>query len=403
MFQKLVPSKYHFFTRFKDLDEIDLKIIFTMLKECPEGPRNIRKISAELNLPQQTVNYRVLRFTNRDFVRFRAVVNEKLLGLTNYAVLATVKPGLLLENKTGSAVNAGTFLTCYPVWRVLEEVVGGESHGFFVQYSIPFGKEDDLKLFLSELEKIGCVKQVHDFCEVTESSFNRPSLNSYLAIREAVKQRRKVSFNWQKWADDFDEAKEGTLPEEMTQTKRIAISYEHLLVLFHLERNLREKFVNIARSMEEPSRKVVKWYNEIVERNLIEGCRAEIYAVDPLTSMHLVTKFEFADESALRKFVSQLNEIPYLVTYQKLTRRNALYMHLTIPTYEYSDFRNAFEKLSRKNILLDVKQYLGNYYSKFDNIMLYEAFSKTESNWAFSFELVQEALKRRLDDTQFRF
>lgn len=403
-FKELIPSMYHYFTTFKELDETDLKIIFAMAQECPEGPRNVRKISEKLGLPQQTVNYRVLRFGHQDLVRFRAIVNEALLGLTNYAVVATAKPGLLRENKKGDAVNAGTFLTCYPVWRLLEEVHGGDSHGFFVQYSIPREKENDLKLFLKELKKIGCIMKVDDFCRVTPSRFNRPSLDLYRAIRKAVEQGRSVSFDWEKWGDEFDKAEEAILPEETTPISRISFSYEHLLVLFHLERNLREKFVDIAKSMGEPSAKVTEWFREVLRRHLIESCRVEIYPIDPVTSMHLVLKLNFNNEVALNKFISHLNGIPYPVTYQKVAQKNIVFAHMMIPPTEYFDFHNVVETISRRqDIISNFSLYLSNYYAKFDNIMLFKTFSKKDNKWLFSFEVIRKELKRLLDDTKFKF
>lgn len=404
-FEELIPSTFHYFKKFKELDETDLEIIFAMLKECPDGPRNIRKIARKLMLPQQTVNYRVLRFDAKDLVRFCAITNESLLGLTNYVVTATVKTGLLYENKKGGAVNAGTFLTCYPVWRLLEEIHGGPTHGFFVQYSIPRKKENDLKLFLDELKKIECILKVNEFCKVTGSYYSIPSLDLLLRIRKAVARGQPISFNWEKWADDFDRAKEATLPEETTKgTRRVSFSYKDLLTLFHLERNLREKFVDIAKLVKEPSTKIAKRYKEILRDHLITGCRVDIYPVDPISSIHLLLKLDFANETTLRKFVSHLNETPYPATYQKMAEKDSLFLHMTIPSPEYFDFHNTFEALNRRQgIIRDISLYISHFYAKFDNIKLFEAFSTEDNKWAFSIDVMRKALNRLLKDTKFEF
>lgn len=404
-FEELIPSAFHYFQKFKELDETDLEIIFAMAKECPDGPRNIRKIAQKLMLPQQTVNYRVLRLDAKDLVRFCAIINETLLGLTNYAVIATVKPGLLYESKKGGAVNAGTFLTCYPVWRLLEEIHGGFTHGFFVQYSIQQKKEGDLKLFLDELKKIGCILKVNEFCRTTQSYHNVPSLEVYLRIRKAVAQGQPVSFNWEKWADDFDEAEEAALPDETTEkTRKISFSYKDLLTLFYLERNLREKFVDIAKSVGERSIKVAERYKTIIRNHLVTGCRVEICPVEPISSIHLLLKLDFDNGTVLRKFVSHLNEIPYPATYQKVAEKNSLFLHTLIPSPEYFDFHNAFEALNRRQgIIHTITLYMSHFYAKFDNIELFKAFSRRNNKWEFSIDVMRKALNRLLKETRFEF
>jgi DNA-binding Lrp family transcriptional regulator len=391
--------------KFKELDETDLEIIFTMAKICPDGPRNARKIAQKLSLPQQTVNYRVLRYDTKDLVRFCAIIDESLLGLSKYVVIATVKPGLLYENKKGEGINAGTFLTSYPLWRVLEEIHGGPTHGFFVQYSIPQGKENDLELFLDELKKIGCIMEVNEFCKVTGPYHSVPPLELLLNIRKAVAQGHSVSFNWEKWAEDFELAEEAIFPEETTERRsNISFSYEDLLILFSLERNLREKFIDIAKLVGEPATKIINRYKWIVRHNLIKSCRIDFCPIDPISSMHLLLKLDFVDGSTLRKFVSHLNETPYPANYQKVAKKDRLFLHIIIPTQEYFDFHNAFEALNRRQgIIHTISLYVSNFYAKFDNIELFEAFSKKDNKWVFSIDDTRKALHRLVKDTNFKF
>jgi DNA-binding Lrp family transcriptional regulator len=404
-FEELIPSAFHYFGKFKELDDTDLEIIFTMAKECPDGPRNVRKIARKLVLPQQTVNYRVQRFDAKDLVRFCAIINESLLGLTNYVVIATVKPGLLYENKKGQAINAGTFLTCYPVWRRLEEIHGGSTHGFFAQYSIPHEKENDLKMFLDELKRIGCIMRVNEFCRVTQSYHNVPSLSVLLSIRKAISQGQSVSFNWEKWAEDFDTTKETTLTEETTKrTPRISFSSQDLLLLFHLERNLRGKFVEMAKSLGEPSNKVARQYKEILRHGLITRCRVDICPVEPKSAIHLLLKLDFANNTTSRKFISHLNEIPYPATCQKVVENNSLFLQIMIPSPEYFDFHNTFEALNRRQeIIRAFDLYVSHFYAKFENIELFETFSQKDNKWAFSIDTMRKALDRLLRSTKFQF
>lgn len=410
-YEQVIPSKSSYFEQFKELDDVDLSIIFEMAKS-PDSPRNVRRISQEIGLPQQTVNYRVQRFDKELLVRFRAVINETLVGLTNYLVMVTVKPGLVYvkpnPKEKQEKVDAETFLTCYPVWRLAEEVHGGSIHGFCVVYSIPAGKENDLNLFLEELKSIKCILNVDEFCRVTPSHYNTPRQELLQIIRKALARGETISFNWENWVDQFcegyDKGKETFLIEEMPR-RETSLGYEDLLVLFSLEGNLREKFVDIAKVAGEPSGKIAKRYKDILRHRLITQARVEIYPVDPISaSMHLATKIDFVNGTALRRFVANLDEIPYPAICQKALGKDALFLHMIIPSYEYVDFHNTFEALNRRlGIIRNVDLYVSTYYSKFDNFALYEAFSKEENAWAFSKGVILQALHRLIIDTQFRF
>jgi DNA-binding Lrp family transcriptional regulator len=404
--QAIIPSKLDYFKKFKELDDVDLNIIFEMAKG-PDSPRNVRKISQEIGLPQQTVNYRVQRFDKEGLVRFRAVINETLLGLTNYIVMVTVKPGLVYvkpKPKKQEKLDAETFLTCYPVWRLAEEVHGGSVHGFCVIYSIPPEKENDLKLFLEELKSIECISNVDEFCKVTPSHYNIPRQELLQLIRKAITRGEPISFNWENWVDQFDKGKEALLMEGAPKNE-IPLRYEDLLLLFSLEGNLREKFVDIAKVAGEPSGKIAKRYRDILRYRLITRCRVEIYPVDPVAvSMHLTARIDFVNGTVLKRFVANLDEIPYPAICQKAIGKDVLFLHAIIPSYEYVDFHNTFEALSRRlGIIRNVDLYISTYYSKFDNIALYEAFSKEENTWAFSKDVILQALHRLIDDTRFRF
>jgi len=402
-FEQVIPSKFYYFKKFGEFTELDFKIVFAMLKGGPDGPRNVSRIAKELRLSQQTVNYRVQRFDTEDLVRFRAVINEPLLGLSNYAVIATVRPGLTYDNKEGTAINAGTFMTCYPIWRLLMAVHGAATHGFFALYSIPPKKESDLRTFFDELKKVKCTMRVDEFCKVTQSYYNTPPLESYLEMREAIARNQPVSFDWEKWGCDFDEAAEAVMPEERAEVQ-VPFTYEDLLIIFYLEKNLRERFVDMTKSVGESSSKIARRYEELLKCRLIIGCRAEIYPVNPATSMYFTLKLDFVNGVALRKFVSHLDKVPYPVAYQKVIGEETIFLHVIIPSYEHFEFYNVFELLNRRQeIISNVNLYVSNYLSKLDNIALYQAFSRDKKEWAFSKDTVFRALHKLIDDTRFKF
>lgn len=405
LYEVVIPSPADYFRKFGKLDELDLKIIFAMAREGPDGPRNISRIASKLKLPKQTVNFRVHRFDRGDLVRFRAILDEPYLGLANYTVIANVRPDLFYEDEKGKAINAGTFLTCYPVWRYLAGVHGTEP-GFFVVYSIPPDKESDLRLFLDKLTEIRCIKPEVDFLRTTQEHFNNPLLNSYIRIKKKIERNQRVTFDWRAWTNTLDKATEADVPQErsLAEAHKVSFTYEDLLVLFHLEQNLRSKFVDIARSVDEPSSKVSNRYREILQSDLIRGCRFEVYPIDPTSSVYLTLKLELANEVALRKLISHLNEVPYPISFRKVIGKNTLFLHAMIPPYEYFDFTNALAFLSRhQKTVLSENLYRGSLQTKFINIGLYETFSKDENKWAFSKDVVLQALDRLIVRTGFEF
>jgi DNA-binding Lrp family transcriptional regulator len=259
-----------------------------------------------------------------------------------------------------------------------------------------------LKLFLDELKESGCIVDVSEFWRVSQSYHNTPSRELLLHIRKALSRGQLISFNWEKWVEDFDEVEEATLPEE--KIRRIPFSYEDLLTLFQLEQNLRIKFVDMAKIVGESSAKIAKRYRDILRKRLVIGCRVDISPVDPLSAVHLLLKLDFTNGVMLRKFVSRLNQLPYPVTYQKLIEEDSILLHTMVPSPEYFDFHNSLEALNRgQGITRAISLYISHFYAKFDNIKLFEAFSRRNNKWAFSIDVMRRALNRLLKDTRFQF
>lgn len=402
LYERVVPTPYDYFEKLESLDELDLDIILEMIKGGPNATRNVKKIAEKLNKPQQTVNYRVNRFDIQDLVRFRATVDEEAIGLSNFIVMVDCDVGSLYENKRSTAVNASTFLTCYPVWRFGAGIDGGSMHGVFLVYTIPQGKRKDLELFLLELEEKNFIVGVKEIHPATRQFFNLSDVRFYNQALRAAQQRGKALFNWEDWARTFGEATESRiLDRPREETKVPSLEYNDLLVLYHLEQNLRKSFIDMGKAIGESSVTISKRYSKLLQYGAIVGGRAEIYPSDPSTALYPLLKLEMTQGSALRKFISILNRIPYKVVFQKAKGKNTIFLRTMIPSYEFFDFNNAFETLNNLYRVIASKElYLGSHYTRADNIALYLPFSKEKNTWMFSSDIMSRELQQLIESAR---
>ena len=205
--------------KFGRLDSLDFRIIKAMIK-C--GVYNVQRLTSEVEAPQQTISYRIRRLDKGDLVRFRALIDEKKLGLRSYSVLASAPIGK--EDPSGVA------LTSFPLWRYLA-VVDGWKLGNYVRYTIPQDKERDLTTFLSELRRRELVSD-YEICETDSPCYPLLDLDFY------ARKQPTLTFNWEDWARNLDSFS-STETQKEDNDKRAEFDLIDLVILRCLELNAR--------------------------------------------------------------------------------------------------------------------------------------------------------------------
>lgn len=384
-YRELIPHIVSYWEKFKDLDTLDFQIIETM---CKIGVRNLSKVAIPTGIPQQVLSYRVKRFGKKELVRFRTIINEAKLGLKSYVAVANVLPQKL---ETGSEA-----MTCFPLWRYLA-LVDGWKRGNYVRYVVPPDREKDLKAFLDEVQKRRIILD-YDIFSTTSPMYPFPNLNFY------AKPKGIPIFNWDKWLKDIDLLEPEKLEEPSKYGDAVFDLYD-LIILRCLEINARTKFRNIAHEIaeilgeEDHSRFVPlvtrRFHQHIIRQGLIRGYRAYVFPNPGPSVLFLIYYLKFESESCLKKFLSGLKYFPYITVYQKVLYDNALFIHLVIPVYEYSNMKQALTMLGEIGYLKDAHLLLADIVqASWDNVELYQMYK--DGGWSFSYGIALDALEKKV-------
>jgi DNA-binding Lrp family transcriptional regulator len=384
-YERLIPSMIDYAQKFRLLDQLDFKIIRTMLKQ---GVCNLSRVAKDLNCPQQTVSYHVKRFDDQDLVRFRALIDEPKLGLKSYSVTACAPIGR--EQVSGRA------LTSFHLWRYLA-IVDGWKRGNFVRYAIPQDKEQDLVAFLKELERR---ELISDF-EIAATS---APVYATLDLDFYSRTDRILTFEWQKWVQNLD-----SLSTEKTGAK---VSYEKsefdlidLIILRCLEVNARttqRKIVaEISRILgDKDAKKFIPLVSRRIRKSiepkgLISGYRAYLFPNEDPSASLVMFYLVFTNRLGLEKFLAALNSLPYNSAYERTVDRDALFLRLIIPAYECTAMRKSFRSLAEQGYLKDAHLFFGEIpKGTWDNVEIYRMFK--DNTWNFSYGAALEMLEKTL-------
>lgn len=369
--------------KFRLLDPVDFKIIEAMYEH---GFSNLSKLSTSIGVPKQTVSYHSIKLDKQDIVRFRALVDEPKLGLKSFTVIASTPLGK--EDVSSRA------MTCFPIWRYLA-IMDGWKRGNYVRYVIPPDRERDLNTFLNDVKNRNLIS---DFQTVSTTGPYYPLLNlGFYSKREGF-----PLFDWDKWVDDFDTFQEEELVEPANYEK-IKLDLYDLIILRCLEINARtnqRKIVKeIARILKdrEDARLVSlvsrRMRDITTHRGLIRGYRAFLVPNPISATLLLMYHLAFTNSASLRKFATGLSHLPYNTGYEKILKRDELFVRFMMPSHEASNIWKLIVELAKRGHLKESHLFWGDLANKtWDNVEIYQMF-KGET-WNFSYGMAAEALER---------
>jgi DNA-binding Lrp family transcriptional regulator len=372
-----------YYKQFGKLDSLDLKIIKALHKD---STRKVDELAKELNVPQQTLSYRLGRFGKKDLVRFRAVINEAKLGLKSYIVLGTAK--------IGKEDYSSSIMTCFPLWRYLA-IVDGWRHGNYVRYIIPPDKETDLKAFLEELKNRDIILN-YEIIPTTTPKYPLLNLNFY------SKHEGTPVFDGKKWLADFDSFEEKSVEESVGYIKA-KFDIHDLLILRCLEINARMKHRKIAKEMaivlgEKNCRKFIslvsrRMTNVVKKQGFIGTYRTYIFPNPGPTVLFLIYHLNFANSHGLKKFIGGLSYLPYNTAYQRVLQRDELFVHMAIAVYDYSHIQEVIARLGETGDLKESHLLLGDLtQATWDNVGIYQMYKN--GAWNFSYGVAFKMLEK---------
>ncbi len=383
----LLPSMAEYAKKFGRLDSLDFKIIKAMLKH---GVNNVQRLTKEVEAPQQTISYRIRRLDNEDLVRFRALIDETKLGLKSYSVLASTSIGK--EDPSGIA------LTSFPLWRYLA-VVDGWKLGNYVRYAIPQDKERDLTTFLDELRKRELISH-YEICETNSPRYPLLDIDFY------AKKQPALTFSWENWAGNIDSYANATTPiDEEDSGKRAEFGLVDLMILRCLELNARTTqrriVTEVAHALKEKdSHKFIPMVSRRIRKNikpqgLIKGYRVYLFPNQEYTVLLFMFYVEFSNRTGLEKFTSALTHLPYNTAYERILGKDAIFVRLVIPSFQFAEMRKSLTTLAEKGYVKDAHMFLLDLaHGTWDNVEMHQMFK--DGAWNFSYGAAVEMLENTL-------
>ena len=383
----LLPSMAEYAKKFGRLDSLDFKIIKAMLKQ---GVNNVQRLTKEVEAPQQTISYRIRRLDNEDLVRFRALIDETKLGLRSYSVLASTSIGK--EDLSGIA------LTSFPLWRYLA-MVDGWKLGNYVRYAIPQDKERDLTTFLEELRKRELISQ-YEICETNGPQYPLLDLDFY------AKKQPALTFSWENWAGNIDAyANAKTQRDEEESNRRAEFDLVDLIILRCLELNARTTqrriVTEVAHTLKEKdSRKFIPMVSRRIRKNinpqgLIKGYRVYLFPNQEYTVLLFMFYLEFSNGTSLEKFTCALSHLPYNTAYEKILGKDAIFVRLVIPSFQFAEMRKSLTTLAEKGYVKNAHMFLVDLaHGTWDNVEMHQMFK--DGAWNFSYGAAVEMLENTL-------
>jgi len=383
----ILPSMAEYAKKFGRLDSLDFNIIKAMLKH---GVNNVQRLTKEVEAPQQTISYRIRRLDNEDLVRFRALIDETKLGLKSYSVLASTSIGK--EDPSGIA------LTSFPLWRYLA-VVDGWKLGNYVRYAIPQDKERDLTTFLDELRKRELISH-YEICETNSPRYPLLDIDFY------AKKQPALTFSWENWAGNIDSYANATTPiDEEDSGKRAEFDLVDLMILRCLELNARTTqrriVTEVAHALKEKdSHKFIPMVSRRIRKNinpqgLIKGYRVYLFPNQEYTVLLFMFYVEFSNRTSLEKFTSALTHLPYNTAYEKILGKDAIFVRLVIPSFQFAEMRKSLTTLAEKGYVKDAHMFMLDLaHGTWDNVEMHQMFK--DGAWNFSYGAAVEMLENTL-------
>jgi len=322
------------------LDLVDIKILEGLAKY---GPRNIKRLAKELNIPRGTVLSRIKHLSSSSsfYLRLLTTVYHTNLGLKKAVVFAQATPGH--EELLFDCMKVNKFyiyLTrCY-----------GMFEGCIAVYTIPEEYTTEFEHFLLELKRLEIaqdMKMLWSTCfhtvNLTRKWFDG-SCNAWV-------------FPWDEWLSEIP-SEEVELPYTLKDPESFTLMADEtdLFIVKELEKDATISLTAIARKFGTTLQNIRYHYtNHVIKRGLIETFQVAILPFERKTSDLLFFVFRFGEKEKMAKFAQSLLDKPFVNIVGKVLRENAMVSQVYLPRLEFRKFIDALSKLAGEDFLQSYK------------------------------------------------
>ena len=317
------------------LDELDIKII-NLLRQ---NPRNISWIARRLNLPIETVRYRVNRLCNRlKVVKVRADVDYHKIGLRALLVLVEA-PSYEVTERYLNLDNAIFFAPMY-----------GTIDGYLAIYLTPREREHVIRDYLNVLRDEGII-YFYRILELSEIIRPFPQFDKYFNHKEC------------RWNNDFLRWIKGIKRREVRpQEYEEGVSLDEIdvLLLKELETDATTPLASIARKIGISPQNLEYHYKEhVLNRGLIRGFNIDFRGKLVETSLVKLMLIEFESEGWSHGFINAVMDRPFIHFCSFVRNKREYVMVLfRLGYHEYMEFLYSIKLLKDSGIIRGVNKFV---------------------------------------------
>jgi hypothetical protein len=134
-------------------------------------------------------------------------------------------------------------------------------------------------------------------------------------------------------------------------------------------------------------------------QGLIKGYRVYLFPNQEYTVLLFMFYLEFSNRTSLEKFTSALSHLPYNTAYEKILGKDAMFVRLVIPSFQFAEMRKSLTTLAEKGYVKDAHMFLVDLaHGTWDNVEMHQMFK--DGAWNFSYgaavEMLENALQRSI-------
>ncbi len=320
----------------RKLDEINAKIIVEM---CQHGSNNVSLIARKVNLPIETVRYRVNLLSKLGVFGLSLYFRYSHLGLLRMMVQCEImKPKVALAAK---AVEIPVY------WRYISRA-HGKHEGLFIQYAFPSNFADSLREVYEYLKEQEVIRDYLIF----STGDSIPSVPDFTMFNF-----EKSAWNspWEKWDEELERAS-SEIPEELRDPERYGGDFDatDLRLVELIETTGLQKFSFLGSKLGLTAQGVRHHYIEhLYGRRIALGYLPTLLPLPidllDIYELHL----DFSDPRHMGRFANTLAGKYFVRNYSKILGRNSLIVTFTLTRGDTARLFDLLYRLAEEGWLID--------------------------------------------------
>ncbi|MDH5374629.1 MAG: AsnC family transcriptional regulator [Candidatus Bathyarchaeota archaeon] len=318
------------------LDLVDIRILEGLAKY---GPRNMKRLAKELNMPRGTVLSRIKHLSSSSYFYLRLLTNvyHTNLGMKKAVVFARATPG-----------QEALLFNCMKVnkFYIYLSRCFGMFEGCVAVYIVPKEHTTEFEHFLLELRKSRVAQEIKMLWSTCFHTVN-------LTRKWFDSSCETWIFPWDRWLEEIPSG-EIELPYTLKDPESFTLKADEtdLFIVKELEKDATISLTAIARKFGTTLQNICYHYeNHVIKHGLIETFQIGILPFERTTSDLLLFVFRFNGEEKMAKFAQSLLDKPFVSTVGKVLGENAIVCQVYLPRLEFRKFIDALSKLARAGFL----------------------------------------------------